>query len=837
MYQDLFRRSSTEGMAEIWAGKVLNANIRLFDSKSYDEEQESKSKKAYLRLIATHIINTEIVNTEKVPKMEDIIKLFNPEENSLLKTEFEAKKELIETLLKVLPRPFAFFDTDVRAITLKVFVSLASALIPNARELISKESFNNVSNLSMEIKKLYKDDEEFFVFLREYILEGLCDLKSTFLLRYEIIKELVPLIEKTNDKTLNYRILASLIKRLTDGNIDRAFSVKLERDLRSGHFDNKYSFSEQYNDFLRLLFVENTRVLYDGIKELTLSDDIEDSYYLRMFKELHEIQKQGICSGNIDNYYTQLTKPYKELRSYICDKAIDEPDVENKYNELLDRIIKVISVSIPDSDNIQSCLIIDREAERVDSSEITEREQISIGTKYCSDDSIRVAQKIVRDIKSEPLIGFYDYCKGDSHKLFFKFTNSGIDTIPKELSELKKQPETLYNRSLRKICNVYIYIEFRCSSQVNDSSCNICNIVARNILQYRHRLMILFEADFTTDAVSKYAQERVVTSILAHERTSNHSDSNAFDYLLERTKDYVGIEEFDVFPNMLLYVNLMTSRLFQNKLKEFVYQQNETFNVWDKFYYKHEKCDDNNLNRLILEILMDDSDFEDAISMNYAELKPYYDKKIKYLFKNFDIQDKDGNKVPCLSEHLEQFRFLDKSLEEKCDPLISFRYGFSVLMSLCISAVKHTSGENTILLSKDYYNFFKGTNKVAIKIYGENSLIEEEIRYLIIENEVKRIGEASLEQIDDIGEKCKVENEILERKIKHLPESKVKLENLGFSLSAVHYFCKKVLEKSNVVSKKVECKAYYEKKDEENGVVVFKVMLPILKREEDRKVL
>ena len=828
-YKRLFLYSSTEWMSSFWVAKLVESQLELFDTPRVNEA--SKKLSPYQRLIAAHIINQEIVCSGKKLVLEDIISLFTCRGDVLLNTEF-SEETRIKSILKTLARPFATFDTEVNAITYKFFILLASALMRVSGDAFLPNSTTrseNINALASKIKKYYSSEDEFFTFFLDYVLEGLCDLKSTFLLRPSVIMGLATMIDKTTKKEENYRNLAALVKRLVTTSTDESRAARLNNDILDGRFNYDIKVSEgkvlaHYDDFIRLLFIENNRVTFEGIKELSKTQDISDAYFLRAFKEYHNMQHDKVSGG--EEYCKNLHVPYAGLYKYIHEDATKEKDLTEKYNKLLQHIAKIAEAILPTSEDIVCCLMVkDNNGSHISVSSAMISKSIS-----SEEGCIHSALSLLDEEYEHTLMDYRKRIPSDNdntYQLVIRFHNSNLVIEEIHNSYNEQQLNTLLGRPHAEISDVHLYIEFQDSYMKKMGIAeqeDVLAILVYHVLQHRHSLMKLFEADFTTDAVSKLAQQEAFARVLTQERVLNHASLQAYDSILCAANTSGNTR--GSYAVILMYINSMIGLLFRKSLAETSIIQN--FSVFDEVYRGYENLADNNLNFLIKHALTEGFPNE----TNHDKI---YQERLEHFFGRFNIESKTGKPImqSALSIYFNNFKLLEGHRKNR--PVISSKHAFAVIASLLVSAVKHTAGDNEYQDDNDILDYFeKGEKPISIKLYSEDCYGNMDIKYLVIENIAKRIGKIPMSSTIDeayVMKLCERENLSLKNKIRNpIIGLRYAEDNapVRFSRTASHFFCRKVLQDLGYAQNVGEFETMYEYSDKDKKVM-FKAKLPILR--------
>ena len=881
-YQHLLFNSATDRMNAFWIRKLESARNRPFDAVDTQDESEAtkESEKAYHRLIATHTVQNMLAGTTE-PALGDVVDLFSLKGDFLFAKEMKKNSPVdkrFEILLKVLPRPFISFDTAVKKHILRFFVLLADCILEGDGFVVSIIE-QDADKPAMEvIRKYAKDIVDYFGcknvalfnFFLDCIAEGLCDMKSNYIMRPEIIKRIAVMIsglEEQQDQEEIFFKLAVLIKRLIFTFSDETKSLYLENRLLEDAYNLDYP-SGLYNRFLSLLLIENVRVIYDGTKYAEDKNVIKNAYFLNAHESLYKKQyeKLGIQKKNerlgilnqFEEYRENVIKCSCDLFQYIYKDATRRKYLNNedynsikKYSGLLEKISAIIKSALSSDEDV-GCALLTR-------SKSASPDFIAMTHSLSGDGQWIVRSSMDQYTDDNNLNGYYARHQDGKHELVIKFSNS--DEISKIRNTLENaahkggpRPDELFHRSLRPIEDVFLYIEFLWDTNIDNKKCEyVDNMVARLILQHRQSLMRMFEADFTNSALSELTDKNKKSLILSSARAETHDDA-FFENLLKTANvsvDKAGRYTWGGWVQLLVFINSRVASLFRIMVADNEVPNRKRPGYFDGSDHIEERSALGNMLSWCLS-LVNDMEYDS----NYGSQHIHFDE----FFNKFKIMDQNYNDIGCSEcfNYLCSFMLISVGSTGKERPL-NHGWLFPVIMSCFISAVKYgiQSNNSRGLKDKDILDYFYSTqeNHVCIRIYQEDSDGQtnmDDVSYLVLENDTnwffgdKEPIEGKTAGTENLDKRCKEANRKL--KIKLNSPTSVSLDNgHGFSLAICHYYCKKALVSRNENRakkdggrdqssyKEFDRFALYEKKKDFENKYVFKIRLPILIKKENKK--
>jgi len=873
-YQHLFFNSATERMNTFWAKKLSNSHIRPFDTVD-TENVADVTEKAYLRLIATHTVQNRLVRAAE-NTLGDVAKLFLLESGSLLSEEFniniqQDRINLYQVLLKVLPRPFISFHAAVKKYIFKFFILLADCILVDSNFQISEVKEDAENDVLKKIKEYAKDIIDYFInddvalirFFLDYIAEGLCDLKSNYIMRPDVVKRLAIIISKFKnpDQDEMYFKLATLIKRLTFSFSDETKSLYLENQLLNDNYTIE-NINGLYNQFLDLLYIENIRVIYEGTQYAEDKEVIKNAYFLNAHESLHMKQhsKLDIISESFqfEKYCEDVTTSSRELYKYIYDEKSRKADHESeaqssiqKYENLIEKIKTIIEKSLPSAENVGCALLARSKGTHPDFDPIAETKPLNIDMRM---DASSCTRQYDKD-EQKSLRGYYVQSGIGKHELVIKFGNSAseIKDIYNDFETVSHKggprPDQLYHRSLHSIEDVFLYVVFLYDTNIDNKKREyVDNIVTRLILQHRQSLMRMLEADFTSSALFELADNDKLTLFLASGHAETHGDTFLESLLKSANVSNAKGDTRTGLVQLLTFVNFRVALLFRKMVANNKVYSSNLQNIRSSIPVFDGGSQAMSTKRTLGDMLVWCLSWSDSLT---EEIERKGANHFNFFFNKFIIEGRDHK--PITSEkilgHFKSFNLLGIESSKNFKTL-NHGWLFSIIMSCFISACKYSACGKNSYSDEEVLRYFCSTdsatdsitdNRIHVCIYREEGDNQNDASYLVIENKANWfLGDSKpISNTENINLRCELANKRLEYRLS-APTSVLSESGHGFSLAICYYYCKRALEERKACLErkgvernqtflgKLEKFAYYEKKQDEINEFVFKVRLPIL---------
>lgn len=309
----LEKYSSTQIMADYWSDRAKNGfgvkDIRISDSYNQSDRNDKASDKNYRRLLCSHIMGYFLAELNaysgKQEAMKAIIKIITVHLKHLEDQESpeEERRELFYSYLKVLTRPFIYFDKFVREAAFDLLLVLIESLlnkndIEASFELMFKQNEKGISckktdqDAPKKVKEMLElaciDFSKYDPHLLKILMKQLTEMKSNYIIRCSGMNKIIKYIcdncknEGDLDDFIMYYV--RIAKRLICVSSDTSKSVWLDHllfnkqekeDKQKEHLlDDKYM-----NKLVAFLFLENTKVYYDAIEHLSTMAEFDVQTY------------------------------------------------------------------------------------------------------------------------------------------------------------------------------------------------------------------------------------------------------------------------------------------------------------------------------------------------------------------------------------------------------------------------------------------------------------------------------------------------------------------------------------------------------------------------------
>lgn len=533
--QTLKNQSSTNIMYEFWDKKMVHHGIIEEENldENVDKKNENQRERACRRMLCTHIVNEHLAqlgylqnDTEQVKRI--MINLLKDKKDT------PDALEWIISYIKIFSRPFVSFRKSSREAAFRIMLELLEFIV---NELVKSEAklrnqkFTNYKDLkeiccTIRDAKIQCKQNEIIYSLILTLMQRLSALGSNYVIRKENFNKLFLIVEHLNipkekRKEFQKRYL-NIVKRVTCLSSDESKCIYLEYLLIYGdEFENeeieaKKVTAKLSNDFglkgddvfLQILFLENSRVLYDGVRELAeefgenvketaLLSEIKNKYYYDNFKRLLLYYRFLIFDN--DNK-TVLFQPGKStvvvtLVKLYCmlSKETELRDVEQFYNNLLEYIEVITDAKAAKFlflyDVIQTEGNIKKKAyTKQRGTEISLEEM-----EYTIDDFLYDTYKVVPGTEdTKVLIKYRNYVGAEySAKEKIQMNDVYLElTFPHDIKQLK------------------MMIALKC------------------IMVFRNLIIQNLEKDFSNNLMQKWSAEQTLKKNMKLERAADHTDKD-----------------------------------------------------------------------------------------------------------------------------------------------------------------------------------------------------------------------------------------------------------------------------------------------------------------------
>ena len=905
----MFKRSPTKRLAENWAHKCRDYQVVLYDDLEKMEKQNGDS--AYKRLLISHVLQNLIVKNDICLDDGDVFDMILELANYFLEIEegepgSRIKKyhmeiqnygeilelmrgvEGIELLLKAVCRPFFSFDFRIKQQVFALFIVMSEFFlgaemqeilpenqmdIKNAGFLYKDERLKRLKRLTEKIK-LKLTDRTISDFIMHYLLEGLTDMGSNYLIRRQTIERMyLYMKEKTKEEQEEFwKECVNNVYRLISNSSDETKELWLECICLSGKeyselykekgsnsiFTPCFLFNSivssenneaekniqdniQFYQFCHELFLVNTGVYFDGIEALKNGKNNDGEHALDYWKMMIGMDGFQLSLKEEDPEPCEL-----QLFGMLAKNQMDEEEqgrqqksVKEWYAKLLEKLKNLIQKQARVRERGIKIALLTEDTEKSSSEDRLQNMDFVEASIQCYNEALPEEKY---KIKSH-IIHALDHIEK------FNLKERGYVIIESEETPyiilLFDNPATPFpdketvGRKMIDIGNVYLYIgiDWRESYQKMDENKQsfALKFILRTVLTYRNRILRMLEQDFSGDIFSKYAHTIGEKNILSHEKALSHStisddkigveiftDPDLFIKDEKRGRQvYDAIDELSAAKWLLLrnYVNGQIAKLFTRGFSD----NKKYFPKTTPLYVSPVNKDTRDTFRIPL------CKFSD---LGLGIEKP--DGRMEWIKTVTSIEDSD----------VQNAEFICGANEEK----YNLEYFKCILIDIFISAIKYESNEEDFLLRindfmrrkerlkklKDITMFDnhnpeetdaadkyeKGSCRIWIR---RNTSTEGEDDYLVILNTVDMVAHEL--------EEWKIHNRIIEKRLSdpldfvdgHMSLLAIKryIENLKKDSSQKCQF--RYVESQEIFEK-------YQIKISEDVELFFETRLPVLRR-------
>ncbi|MDL2275393.1 hypothetical protein LJC22_04625 [Desulfosarcina sp. OttesenSCG-928-G10] len=624
---------------------------------------------------------------ELLPVNEDLISI------ELLDELRKNQKFAVESYIKVLTRPFFSLKKTLACCCFDLCLAVADSMLdmPVKNDKNSITTYFNNKFKAFKDKKRYLNDNEIIDsltnlviflndnyqarekvnFLSNVVFEALCDLRSNYLIRTQTLKKVLSFLEdywessedigsEKRDTIINFlNSYTILIQRLVNNSSDEAKSLWLDTLLAFGHEGNITSERDcertfpatelqlsipddydwncnevewvrtRYRSFLYDVFLENSRVYYEGIRDL--------------FGHLARVAPETLKNPQI------LKNPEEAGQR----EALNDTLGLETENYFLDNLVRLIDMSFPGNSNVEKTITAEganilwgslhlyQLLNKNESQDTTTQDRYNCLKSYLE----RISNS---DVTILTLYGDFffnvvnpsavvdDTTKGDIKTaqasllnkkgyhigrdfILIKLHNS-FEFIDKEIKESR-----IFKHTLVPILPVYLYLKGKIQMGNMDKLHAI-----RRVLSFRTMLIRWIEKDFNNNAIPAWCATQWESLAMSRQKALDHtsySDLFAARTLLQRAAG-VGTENEEHYARLVflkLYTNQMIARIYRDHVKDgdAGYPKNEKHSEWNK---KYGYCDENESNNRFNKTLRKLGDaffgetFKDGSRVNYFKL-------------------------------------------------------------------------------------------------------------------------------------------------------------------------------------------------------------------------
>lgn len=594
-----YKRASTSAMAEYWDNKQYNYRTISFDK--YDDKE--KIRQGYIRMLCSHYAKSNLNITEDmVSSICNIINLMlklkedkttSPIYNKVL---LKDRKRALQAYLKVLVRPFFSYGRIYRQAIIDLLLLMAEYFLnpnfgkqlDNNREISKKKIYMNDEHLCKQvlllchfIERIIPQNER-IGFIQRYILEGLTDLRSNYIIRKVTFEHIHELISKEKSSELQYDIYCQMVHRLINSSADETKSLWLEYLLTTGHENktgmndyDKITLAKTWNEsgdfqkFWETLFIENTRLCYDSMLNFVKKAD-------SMILEKKESGEGAIVEAVKflwGDYYIRNLRRFIKIEILAestngCEIGQIEQEIREKVERMTDLLWllkKEKKGGLERYDKLKSCV------EHL----LYKDDQLRIFTmtesEFCPVTDYK--RGIVSQENSEKL----KQAKADEYfqkKGFYIGPDYIIICVSNHSQHFEKQIQPLYFYIQCQNTNTYQMI-----------------LRVRKILMYRNQILHWIEEDFNNNALPVLVEQMSANRQLMRDKAGDHSsrtDISSIERLLQTKYNSDKFENLYRWMLLRQYVNMRIARVFRSEWSK------DSEDTRDKLYTLKKNSDEMN---------------------------------------------------------------------------------------------------------------------------------------------------------------------------------------------------------------------------------------------------
>ena len=894
----LYKRSATRNMAFYWNRKLNDYRKKAYDDK--DKIALIDKDKSYRMLLFSHVLQNIIVkqgNCYGLGDAYDVVLnlclwLLGADEymgndiygyNQFLGNVRNLNGVYI--LLKTVCRPFFTYDFKIKRQIYTFFIFLTELILGEECEDIVPDNIETKGNISYlsdrdrilktkilaeKIKeKLVDEKQSELKFLKDYMLEGLTDMGSTYVMRMQTLKKVYTYVEdserkfKKSEKKSLWDSYEVNIHRLVTGNADESRELWLEYMYITGreYFDFCEEYSEKgdvpiipqffyrsivgentvnldkkyFHQFCHNLFLQNTGINFDELEEKNkrqhTNKDMVDfqKIYWRQMRRLDSFKNPLFVAESQEEFNMKNERRLFEL---LENKPIEEQSVNEWYKKFLNYIVEVIGekYNIEKKDINIAMLTENQGKEGVKRIQLLDivKENINYKKLGISETRYCIKERVVNALNEESIFDLenngYTALEGND------LAGSPRPYVIAFFDNPKKSKDAIFQRRLARI---FLYISVSKDEEKNNTQLTL-HLILRDVLTYRNRILRFLEKDFAGEIYASYAHTIGEKNILSHEKAHSHNTTADDEISLEifqgnqkfgKGSDYAVLDRQKAAEWLLLrnYTNGQIAKIFNRSFHD----------------SKGKEDEEVSLNSPMLYIP------KDSINRSNNVFKHKMDFFFKLNLKNENTDLQDGrfillNEIIDIQydESLNNARFIRGNKGQ----YYNLEYFKSILIDIMISAIKFESDRSDYLTRIDRFLEIKTKLKnnvqewnmeneeiaglvksmkescCYIKIYREESPYQG-IDYLVIKNPVKNVI--------NILSNWKKQNEI----IVHRLQDPLDYADGHMSLLAIKRYIENIDEKFEP-----ECVFQYtisESQCNQEVILYFENRLPILRREKN----
>lgn len=454
-------------------------------------------------------------------------------------------------------------------------------------DVTKKEEQLSINVINKIVEMLSDNETNLIRFIQDNLIEPLADMRSTYLIRKESIKKIAKFIDRfsenkcerkqcSKNSDLNscnrniiecfWREYAAHIHRLIDCSSDEAKSLWFEYLLLSGLeyksfkelnkgklqyepislFDSLGGNNLKHNDYFKHfcdeLFLLNTRLMFDGIERVVNKKSISaDDYFMKHWEDYSNLSEAIITQSESVKKELSPIDPqctlFHQLNKMTYDKNKQKIlNVHNRYKELLEKVASMVQAKYKLQVDVALITYTDRVKKTNKFQDIKEYDIIATEPMVDNDKGIarqhyEIKQNIIKAIGNNLLkYGYYLNAEDNIKKednfnqnpyILLYFDNPEFDIQKINMSSVT------WDRELKRIAHIFLYLDIKIDQATPLWRKNFfLQMIMRDLLSYRNRLLRFFENDFAGDIYAKFAHTIGEKNILAHEKSYSHTTTS-----------------------------------------------------------------------------------------------------------------------------------------------------------------------------------------------------------------------------------------------------------------------------------------------------------------------
>lgn len=544
-FMNLRKQASTNQQYQFWDKKIERHKPQEIQNKMQEEllaAQNDGRERAYRRMICSHLANERLRelgcernDTEKVRKA--MLELMTKQNDEQL--------EWIISYVKILSRPFICYLKSNREAIFQIMLWMIDYIVNESRSKISKhKEIREMSGFIMEQKK---KSGHVICNLLLILMKRLSDLGSNYIIRKKNMMNILKAVNKMEiseeEKREFKERYIGIVKRICCQSNDENKSIFLEHLLLYGEEYGKLDEKEtkifdkdelilipvkKEQVFFKVVFLENTRVWNDGIRDLARDfqknqrkdADLEqhlskllEQYYYENFRRLlklygywdKELTDNGNCLLNI------VVKLYQHLEEKA--EGEEEKDAQIYYNRLLDLIGRL--------DGIMNCYLVygtgvddqfqDKQYYRI---------QENGNVEYLKENDISTR---MQDLVADTFIPTY---------------------IAEENNAKRKRTYIKYNlQNIDDNVNNMILLQLDFDEGLSERRVFIC---LKIIMAFHNMILQHLKQDFSNNMIQRWSSREYFNKQVRLQRATDHTDrDNLLKYYNQITKLYEHQDSLD----------------------------------------------------------------------------------------------------------------------------------------------------------------------------------------------------------------------------------------------------------------------------------------------------